>query len=213
MANTYRITLHSMRDKIQPFTAVTIGGKRVNDSGAGVNAIDTCSFNQLENIHITSTSKRTYDYRSSEPLPVIGEFEAEIISGVTSKSTVTQFCVVDRCDGTLIGYETATDLGLLHIINSVSTPKVDNIIEDYKDCFEGLGKMKGRTAKLHVNDSAKPLAQKYEAELENLEELDIIERAEGPTPRWVSPIVVAPKNTGIRICQCRTVPLFSVRYT
>ena len=70
--------------------------------------------------------------------------------------------------------------------------------------------MKGKTAKLLVNDSIKPLAQKYrrlpfhirdqvEAELKNLEELDIIERAEGPTP-WVSPIVVAPKKTGIRIC-------------
>ena len=70
--------------------------------------------------------------------------------------------------------------------------------------------MKGKTAKLHVNDSVKPLAQKYrrlpfhicdqvEAELKNLEELDIIERAEGPTP-WVSPIVVAPKKSGIRIC-------------
>ena len=70
--------------------------------------------------------------------------------------------------------------------------------------------MKGKTAKLLVNDSVKPLAQKYrrlpfhirdqvEAELRNLEELDIIERAEGPTP-WVSPIVVAPKKTGIRIC-------------
>jgi len=210
---TYRITLHSMRDKIQPFTAVTIGGKRVKcliDSGAGVNVINTCSFNQLENIHITPTSKRIYGYRSSEPLPVIGKFEAEIMSGVTSKSTVTQFCVVNGCDGNLIGYETATDLGLLHIINSVLTPKVDNIIEDYKDGFEGLGKMKGRTAKLHVNDRAKPLAQKYrrlpfhirdqvEAELKNLEDLDIIERAEGPT-LWVSPIVVAPKKTGIRIC-------------
>jgi len=53
--------------------------------------------------------------------------------------------------------------------------------------------MKGKTAKLHVNDSVKPLAQKFrrlpfhisdqvEAELKNLEKLDIIERAEGPAP-------------------------------
>ena len=69
---------------------------------------------------------------------VVGKFEAEIKSrGTTSKSTVTQFCVVDGCDGNLIGYETAIDLGLLLIINSVSEPKVDNIIKDYKDCFEG----------------------------------------------------------------------------
>ena len=64
--------------------------------------------------------------------------------------------------------------------------------------------MKGKTGKLHVNDSVKPLTQKYrtlpfhirdqvEAELKNLEELDIIERAEGPTP-WVSPIVVPQRR-------------------
>ena len=82
---------------------------------------------------------------------MVGKFEAKIKSTVTSKSTVTQFCVVDGCDGNLIGYETAIDLGLLHIINRVLTPKVDDIIKDYKDCFEGLGKMKGKTAK-HVND-------------------------------------------------------------
>ena len=90
------------------------------------------------------------------------------------------------------------------------THKVDNSIEDYKDCFNGLGKIKGKTAKLHVNDSVKPLAQKYrrlpfhirdqvEAELKILDELDIIGGAEGPTS-WVSPIVVAPKKTGIHIC-------------
>ena len=76
-------------------------------------------------------------------------------------------------------------------------------MEEYKYCFEGLGKMKDKTAKLHVNSSARLLALKFhrlpchvreqvEAELKNLEELDIIERAEGPTP-WVSPIVVVPK--------------------
>ena len=63
--------------------------------------------------------------------------------------------------------------------------------------------MKDKAAKLHVNSSARPLAQKFRglpfhvrehvaAELNNLEELEIIiERAEGPT-HWVSPIVVVP---------------------
>ena len=37
-------------------------------------------------------------------------------------------------------------------------------------------------------------------ELERLESLDIIEKAEGPTP-WVSPVVVVPKQSGtLRIC-------------
>ena len=112
-------------------------------------------------------------------MPVVGTFEANIKSGVTNKFKVAQFCVVDGQDGNLIGYETATDLGLLRIVNSVSAPQVDDIVGEYKDCFEGLGKMKDKAAKLHVNSSARPLAQKFrrlpfhvreqvEAELKNL---------------------------------------------
>jgi len=50
---TYRITLHSVHDEAQPLTEMTIGGKTVKcliDPGAGVNVIDTCTFNQLGNI-------------------------------------------------------------------------------------------------------------------------------------------------------------------
>ena len=116
--------------------------KCVIDSGEGVNVIDSCSFNQLENAHLLPTSKKIYGYRSTEPLPVVKKFEAEVKSSVTGKSKVTQFCIVDVSDGNLIGCQTATDLGLLHIVNSVSAPTVDNIMEDYKGCFEGLGKIK-----------------------------------------------------------------------
>ena len=39
-----------------------------------------------------------------------------------------------------------------------------------------------------------------EQELSNLEQQNIIERVEGPTP-WVSPLVVIPKKNGdVRIC-------------
>ena len=47
---TYRVTLHSVRDKAQPLTEVIIEGKTVKcliDSGAGVNVIDTYTFNQI----------------------------------------------------------------------------------------------------------------------------------------------------------------------
>ena len=72
---TYCITINSVRDKLQPQTEVVIGGKTVKClivSGAGVNVIDACSFNQLENVPISPTSKRIYGYRPTEPLPVIG---------------------------------------------------------------------------------------------------------------------------------------------
>ena len=68
---TYCITLHSVRDKVQPLTEVIIGDRTMKcliESGAGVNVIDSCSFNQLENVHLLPTSKKSCRYRSTEPL-------------------------------------------------------------------------------------------------------------------------------------------------
>ena len=132
-------------------------------------------------------------------------------SKVTNTSADVQFYVIQGGEGNLMSYQTATDLGLLHIVNSVSSSEAStNIIKQYDDRFHDLGKMKGKAAKLYINKDVKPLAQKHrrvpfnlrdqvEAEIRKLEELDIIEKAEGPTP-WVSPIVIVPKKTGIRIC-------------
>ena len=48
-----------------------------------MNSIDSCSFNQLENVHLLPTSKKIYGYRSTEPLPVVGKMEAEVkLSGL-----------------------------------------------------------------------------------------------------------------------------------
>ncbi|KAK3741501.1 hypothetical protein QZH41_002971 [Actinostola sp. cb2023] len=209
---TYHVTLHSLQDKGHPVSEVTIGNKTVKcliDSGAGVNVIDSHTYNKL-NIPLSPTSKKIYSYQAVKPLPVLGKFEANVISAVTNTSNIAQFYVVDGADGNLLGYKTATDLRLLHIVNTLSTPKGTSIMDEYSDCFKGLGKMKDKTAKLHIDSSVKPLAQRHrrvpfhmrdqvEAELKNLQDLDIIERAEGPTP-WVSPIVIVPKKVGIRIC-------------
>lgn len=83
---------------VQPITDVTTGGKTVKcliDSGAGVNVIDTCTFNELGNIHISPISKTIYGYISAEPLSVVGMFEANITSRVTSKCSFALFCVVN----------------------------------------------------------------------------------------------------------------------
>ena len=69
--------------------------------------------------------------------------------------------------------------------------------------FEGIGKVKGRLIKLHIDPQVKPKQKPHrripfhvrkdvEKELERSEKLDIIEKVYGPTP-WVSPIVVVPK--------------------
>ncbi|KAK3743001.1 hypothetical protein QZH41_007219 [Actinostola sp. cb2023] len=86
-----------------------------------------------------------------------------------------------------------------------------SIFDDFKECLEGVGKLKDFKAKLHVDETVKPVAQKQrpvpfglrekvEMKLDELVNADIIEPVEGPTP-WVSPVVVVPKTGGdIRLC-------------
>ena len=89
---------------------------------------------------------------------------------------------------------------------------VDHLVDHYRDLYVGVGKLRDCKVKLYVDETVEPVAQsqrripfyirkKVEAELDCLEEEDIIEKVTDPTT-WVSPLVFAPKkNTDkIRIC-------------
>ncbi|XP_022803357.1 uncharacterized protein K02A2.6-like [Stylophora pistillata] len=167
--------------------------------------MDSDTYNKI-NPHLHATSMKIFGYNADNPLPLLGKFSTTVISKVTDTSADVQFYVVHGGAGNLMSYQTATDPGLLHIVNSVSSSEAsNNIIKQYDDRFHGLGKMKRKIAKLHINQEVKALAQKHkripfnlrdqvEADIRKLEELDIIEKAEGPTP-WVSQIVIVPKKT------------------
>lgn len=110
----------------------------------------------------------------------------------------------------MLSYQTAVDLDIIPVIKSITS---DHILDEYSDRFEGIGKIKDLQLHIYADESKAPVAQphrripfhmrkKVEAELERLEQLDIIEKIDGSTP-WVSPIVVAPKRKKpeeIRIC-------------
>jgi hypothetical protein len=71
-------------------------------------------------------------------------------------------------------------------------------VDAFPDLFkEGIGKLRGRQATLHINTDVPPKQQRHrripfnirrdlEAELDRLVKLDIIAKAEGQTP-WVKP--------------------------
>jgi len=110
----------------------------------------------------------------------------------------------------------------LNLIKAVTTveqppeelpPGVPDFLKDFPRLLNGMGEYKGEPVRIHVDESVRPVAQLHrripfhvwkqvEDKLRQLENEDIIERAEGPTPR-VSPIVVVPKPSKpneIRIC-------------
>ena len=119
-----------------------------------------------------------------------------------------KFYVTKGNHGSLIGYPTAKALTLVKVIHKVNDPAAK-----YPKLFEGIGKLKDITIKLHIDESIPPVAQKnrrtpfhlrdnVEQEIQNLLDQDIIEKVSGePTP-WVSPIVAVPrKDTDVvRIC-------------
>ena len=144
----------------------------------------------------------------SAPLKVMGKFDA-----IVESNTRITFHVIKGHTNTepLIGFQTAEDLGLVKVANTVQSEETisSNLLKEYADLFRGIGKMKGVKVDLHVDPAITPVAQahrripfsvrpKLEAELEKLDADDIIERIEKPTS-WVSPVVITPKRSSNEI--------------
>ena len=199
-----------------PTCLIEIEGQRLDimiDTGASVNLIDETTYRKI-NRHrgrrLEKAERYIYSYGSSAPLPILGTFVTTIKT--SDVSTIAKLHVVKGNFGNLLSCATAKQLNLLQVsINAVDAPRPGDLQQEYKCLFGGIGKVKGRLIKLHIDPQVKPKQQPHrripfhvrkdvEKELERLEKLDIIEKVDGPTP-WVSPIVVVPKDSGeVRIC-------------
>ena len=193
----------------QPQTHIKLNGVRISaliDSGAAVNIISEAVLSTLRSSpQLTSANIKIFPYGSTKPLPIAGAFTCS--TETEHKKTVAKFYVMKGDSCTLLGYNTAKELGLIKVVNSVSSPSsstvADELLETYPELFQGIGKLRDFQVKLHINKDIQPtcqphrrvpfhVRQKVEEELKKLEEEDIIEMVTGPTP-WVSPIVTPPK--------------------
>ena len=148
----------------------------------------------------------------------MGQFKSELAVEETKVST---HLVVVKQGWCLVGYSTATELGILLVgpvpnpvaesCNTVGCPFVESLKAKFPGVFSGVGRLKNYQLKLHIDPQVIPVVQKMRripftledkvtAKVNKLLENDIIERVEGPTT-WISPVVVAPKPSGdIRLC-------------
>ncbi|KAJ1115552.1 hypothetical protein NDU88_003775 [Pleurodeles waltl] len=198
-----------------PMSEVHINGTLVSvliDTGASVNVMDETLFKKrVPAPPLTMTATKIYNYGGKDPLPLKGTVEVAVSSG--NRSTEAKFYVVAGDRGTLLGCHTAEDLELVFFARQIYDNQVERLLQEFPQLFEGLGRLKGRCIKLHIDPNVVPVALRHrrvpfhlrpivEKELLSLEEQGVIEKVDGPTP-WVSPLVIAPKPKqpgAIRLC-------------
>ena len=121
--------------------------------------------------------------------------------------------VVEGDGLSMIGRSWLTELRLdWRAVHAISlSHSLEGILEQSKEMFQqGLGKIKGIKANLHVDTQTKPLylkahsvpfslKQKVEQELERLESQDVVTPV--PFSEWATPIVPMVKNDGtVHVC-------------
>ena len=184
------------------------------DSGATSNLLDKYTANALQ-CDIRPTDKRLFPYGNRNAcLDLVGETDVNIFIPANGKSVNAVFYVFNGTATTLLSKHTSEQLDVLRVgprgdeINLTAPVSVDagvqRLVEQFPECFAGVGLLRDLQVSLHIDPSVKPVAQpvrrmpfghraKAKAKLDELLKADIIEKVEGPTP-WVNPIVTVPKD-------------------
>ena len=201
------------------------------DTGASVNIVNKETYKKLEGkLKLEQSRTNIYAYGSDQPLNVLGKINASCAFGDSKVNS--DFFVVDTVKGqkggNLLSANTASKLNLVQFAFACSSnlSSTHKTCDDFPELFEGMGNMTDVKVKFHVDPDVKPVAQSHrripyhmrkrvEDEIKRLEQLDIIEKVDGPTP-WVSPIVAAPKPKKpdeIRICVDMRLPNQAIKRT
>ena len=88
------------------------------DSGSSINILDERGYNQVSpRPSLKQTRIKVYPYQTETPNPVLGEFTSNITSS-TAHLTET-FYVVKGTSGSLLSWQTSTDLELLKVVKPI----------------------------------------------------------------------------------------------
>lgn len=191
------------------------------DSGSNINLISADILKSLKQpLQVRPYNRNVYPYKSKVPIAVIGYVWATVESN--NQNTSAKFVVVPSSDINILGYDTACALDLLRVgpntdvVNQIeiTNPRLHQMLSEYTDRFEGLGKLKDVELHIQTDPNVSPLVQKarrlpilmqkqVDDELDKLLDYHVIEPVESP-PTWVNPLVIVPKkdssSTSIRMC-------------
>ena len=205
----------SLKSKLR-MTTVKVNYVKIEmviDSGASCNIINSKIQNKLNSSGVKFEKSNHVIHPYASP-PIKASVQADVIMCHNNQKVKTQLICLESNAPPLLGRKTAEALKLLKLenVNLVETETV-KLEKKFPGLTRGIGKLKGTSVKLHVNQNVPPVARKsirvpfhlrdkVEAEIKRLEQEDIIEKVTGPT-EWVSPVVIAekPKSPSeVRIC-------------
>ena len=210
--NDYTFSVNTKTDK-SPQTVVKINTVDTNmliDTGATVNVIDEKTYQKLNKPYLEE-ARKLYPYASDKPLPVLGKFTATVEKGNCVNQS--EFVVVKGTGGNLLSYDTAVQLKIMETIRTVQpSDRIREMCAKYPSVFEGIGKIKDVQVHLEVDKTIQPKVSTYHSrkphhlrkmiadEVRKMEEQDLVEEVDGPTP-WVVPVITVPKANGsLRLC-------------
>jgi transposase InsO family protein len=212
----------------RPRFRVTLSGSEVNmnaDTCATCNLIDQKTYECMSpKPDLEPTKVKIKPYGAGKRLVVAGQFKGCV--EYHGKRLNDVFYVVPSGQVPILSFENSQKLGLIKVSEHVNESEYVNAIDGetkgenpvkymdkHPELFNGVGKLKGYQVTLNIDQNVVPVAhphrripfhsrKKLETELKRLENENIIEKVDGPTP-WVSPVVIVPKPKNpseIRMC-------------
>ena len=137
------------------------------DSGATSNLLDKYTANALQ-CDIRPTDKRLFPYGNRNAC-CIGETDVNIFIPANGKSVNAIFYVFKATATTLLSKHTSEQLDVLRVgpggdeINLTAPDSVDagvqRLVEQFPECFAGVGLLRDLQVSLHIDPSVKPVAQ------------------------------------------------------
>lgn len=167
-AQSFGIKVNNVKIK-QPRTHVSINGQRCKllvDTGSSINVLSETLFSKMKmKPKLSKPDTHAYAYGQKQKLPIKGKFTGTVET--PKKIATATFYVIEGKNDSLLSYETSVDLGIVPEIKSVTSnneqcsTRVENLVKEYSGLFEGIGKLKDKEIKLHIDEAVPPVAQPH----------------------------------------------------
>ena len=184
------------------------------DTGAQVNILSKDDVKGLkQRPKMLKSVPKLIDYNDC-PIKTVGACRALVTVG--RRQMNIKFAIVEEGQS-LFGAHDSERLGLVKRspeVNKIfavkSVSNTEEVIENYKEIFKGLGCLEGKSH-IYLKENAVPviyparkvpvaLKAKLKEELDRMEKMGVLKKAEGPS-EWVLPLVIVEKPSGqLRVC-------------